>query len=63
MSERVLDHSGKDKNSHILKHQIEKERPCAKYENFKVFSSGVRNNTKNRKLSQKRYVLTLLDLP
>ena len=63
MSERVLDHSGKDKNSHILKHQIEKERPCAKYENFKVISSGVRNNTKNRKLSQKRYVLTLLDLP
>ena len=27
ISERVLDHSGRDKN-HILKHQIEKEHPC-----------------------------------
>ena len=28
ISERVLDHSGRDKNSHILKHQIKKEHPA-----------------------------------
>ena len=47
----MLDHSGRDKNSHILKHQIEKGHPCPQYENFKVISSGFCNNTKKRKVS------------
>ena len=34
ISERVIDHSGRDKNSHFLKHQIEKEHSCPQYENF-----------------------------
>ena len=38
ISERVLDQSGSDKNSHILKHQIKKKHPCPQYENFKVIS-------------------------
>ena len=28
ISKRVLDHSGRDRNSHILKYQIEKEHVC-----------------------------------
>ena len=31
ISERVLDHSGRDKDSHILKHHIEKEHPHPQY--------------------------------
>ena len=57
--ERVLDHSGRDTNSHILKHQIEKEHPYPQYENFKVISSGFRNNTKKRKLSEALWINAL----
>ena len=59
ISESVLDHSGRDKNSHILKHQIEKGHLCPQYENFKVISSGFRNNTKKRKLSEAIWINTL----
>ena len=59
ISERVLDHSGRDKNSHILKHQIGKEHPCPQYENIKIISSGFRNNTKKRKLSEALWISTL----
>ena len=62
ISEWVLDHSGRDRNFHILKHQIEKEQPCPQYENFKIISSGFRNNTR-KKNYQKPCGLTLLDLP
>ena len=40
---RLIDHSGNDKNAHVLKHQIEKEHPCPQYDSFKIIS---RNNTK-----------------
>ena len=59
ISERVLDHSRSDKNSHILKHQVEKESSCPQYENFKVTSSGFRNNTKKRKLLEALWINTL----
>ena len=52
ISERVLDHSGRDKNSRILKHHIKKEHSCPQYKNFRVISSGFCNNTKKRKLSE-----------
>ena len=47
------------KNSHILKHQIEKEHPCPKYKNFKVIGCGFRNNTKKRKLSKALQINTI----
>ena len=59
ISEWVLDHNGRDKNSHILKQQIEKEYPCPQYENFKVIRSGFRNSTKKRKLSGALWINTL----
>ena len=61
ISERVLDHSGRDKNSQILKHKIEKRHLCPQYKNFKVISSG--SSLLPRENYQKRYRLTLLDLP
>ena len=59
IAERMLDHSGRDKNSHILKHQIEKKHACPQYENFKVISSEFHNNTKKRKLSEALWINTL----
>ena len=61
ISKRVIDNSGRDKNSYILKHQIEKQHPCPQYEIFKnkIFGSGFRNNTKKRKLSEALWINTL----
>ena len=61
ISDRVIDHSGRNKNSHVLKHQIEKEHVCLQYKIFKVISSRSLNNTKKRKY-QRCCGLTLLDL-
>ena len=58
ISERVLHHNERDINSHILKHQMEKEHPCPQYKNFKVISSGFRNNTKKRKSSEALWINT-----
>ena len=59
ISKRVLHHSARDKNSPILKHQIEKENPRPQYKNFEVISSGFYNNTKKRKLSEALWINTL----
>ena len=59
ISERVLDHSGRDKISHILEHQIEKEHPSLQYDNFKIISSGFCDNTNKRKLSEALWINTL----
>ena len=59
ISKRLLDLSGRGKFSHILKHQMEKEHPCPQFENFKVISSGFRNNTKKRKLSEVLWINTV----
>ena len=59
ISERVLHHSEREINSHILKHQMEKEHPCPQYKNFKVISSGFPNNTKKRRLSEALWINTL----
>ena len=60
ISKMVLDHSGRDKNSHILKHQIGKEHRFPQYENFKVISSGFCNNTKKRKLPSALWINSLI---
>ena len=59
ISKRVLDHSARDKNSLILKHQLEKENPRPQYKSFGVISSGFYNNTKKRKLSEALWINTL----
>ena len=61
-SERVLDQSGRDKNSHILKQQIEKEYPCRQREKLKLLIVAF-IITLRKENYQKRCGLTLLDLP
>ena len=65
ISERAVDHSGRDKNSHILEHQIEKEHPFPQYKNFEILKllAVVSTLTLRRENYQKRCRLILLDLP
>ena len=59
ISERVLDHIGRVKNSHILKHQIEK-KIFTRILKLVVVAYVI---TLRRENYQKRCGLTLLDLP
>ena len=43
LHERVTDHSGRDKNSHLLKHAIETGHPTTSIEHFKIIGRNYRN--------------------
>ena len=49
LSERVIDHSGRDKNSHVLKHYIEKGYKLPSLENFIISGANYKKNMYRRK--------------
>ena len=51
LEERVKDHCGRDRNSHLLKHAIETGHPSTSLEDFKVVGQGFGNKWK-RKLAE-----------
>ena len=54
MSERVIDHSGRDKNSHVLKHCIKKEHKLPSLKNFMILGANYKKNkfrTKNFRIN------------
>ena len=49
LAERVSDHSGRYKSSHMHEHSIEKEHRTVKLQDFEIISKGFRrNNSKGR---------------
>ena len=54
-----MDHNGRDVNYHLLKYHMEKEHQCLQNKDFVFLSSGFRNNTLKRKISE---VLWIKDL-
>ena len=54
ISERIIDHNGRDQNSHLFKHSCCKNHPNTSKTDFKIISSGFKNNYYRRKL-QKRF--------
>ena len=59
ISERIMDHNIRDVNSHLLKHLMEKEHQGLQIKYFDIISSGFRNNTTKRKISE---ALSIKDL-
>ena len=49
LSERVIDHSGRDKQSHVLKHCIEKAHKLPSLEDFMILGTNYRKNKFRRK--------------
>ena len=47
--ERVKDHNGRDKSSHMLRHSIEKNHTEVTVNDFKVIGRNYRNNVRKRK--------------
>ena len=40
MSERVIDHNGRDKNSHIFKHSVEREHRPPSLQEFSILGGN-----------------------
>ena len=55
-SESVIDHSGRDKNSHVLKHCIGKEHELPSLENFMILGTNYKKNKFRRKITESLYI-------
>ena len=56
LSERVIDHSGSDKSSPVLKHCIEKEHKLPSLEYFMILGTNYKKNKFRRKVSESLYI-------
>ena len=54
--ERVADHAGKDKQSHLLKHALTPNHRHVDLDNMKIIYSSFHNNKLNRKISEALYI-------
>ena len=52
ISERIIDHGGRDCKSHLLKHAVANNHRSVSYDDFKIIGSGFRNNTFKRKVAE-----------
>ena len=52
MSERIIDHSGRDQNSHVFKYSSCKNHTNTSKTDFKVISSGLKNNYCRQKIAK-----------
>ena len=59
VNERVVDHTGKDANSHLLKHSIESGHKPLEALDYKIIGTGYCKNTMRRKLSEALFIKEL----
>ena len=52
VNERVLEHAGKDKKSHMLQHTSQSGHPSVSLKEFKILGKGFNNNRVKRKISE-----------
>ena len=52
INERVLEHAGKDKKSHMLQHNLQSGHPSVSLNEFKILGKGFNNNRVKRKISK-----------
>ena len=52
LSERVMDHTGRDTKSHIVRHCLSCNHETVNIENFKILNMGYNNNKYKRKISE-----------
>ena len=52
ISERIIDHNGRDQNSHLFKHSCCKNHPDTSKTDFQIISSGFKNNYYTRKTAE-----------
>ena len=52
MSERVLDHVGRDPNSYLFKHSVKSAHPVSDMSSYKIIEKGYRSNIRKRKVAE-----------
>ena len=52
ISERVLDHGGRDQNSYLFRHSIEGGHPVLDMNNYKFIGKGYKNNVRKQKIAE-----------
>ena len=52
LDERVKDHNGRDRNSHLFKHSVESRHHPVLKNDFRIVGKGYRNNTRRRKIAE-----------
>ena len=62
VNERIVDHTGRDANSHLLKHSIESGHKPLEVIDYKIIGTGYRKNTMKRKLSEALIITELKQL-
>ena len=59
VNEIIVEHQGKDINSHVVKHSIESVHKPLEAVDYKIISRQYRNNTMKRKLSEVLFIKEL----
>ena len=56
LNERVKDHNGRDRNSHLFKHSVESRHDPVLKNEFRIIGRGYRNNTRRRKIVEVLFI-------
>ena len=59
VNERIVDHTGRDAISHLLKHSIESGHKPLEVIDYKIIGTGYRKNTMKKKLSEALFIKEL----
>ena len=63
LSERVIDHSGRDTKSYIVRHCLNSIHGTLNIENFKVLNMGYSNDTYKRRISEALFESSISPFP
>ena len=55
VSERIIDHNGRDKKSHLFRNSVEHNHKNVERQDFKILGKGYRNNAMKQKISEALY--------
>ena len=52
ISDRIIDHAGRDQNPHLFRYAVVNDHHNASYDDFEIIGSGYRNNAFKRKVAE-----------
>ena len=56
LDERMRDHNGRNRNSHLFKHSVESKHDPVLENDFRIIRKGYRSNTSRRKIAEALFI-------
>jgi len=56
MHERISDHAGRDKKSHVVKHSLDHDHSSPCYDNYKIICGNYKGHKFRRKVSEALHI-------